>query len=121
MERVTVHKNQLKKSRTLSDAGFYVLIIDEFPDEEQIFLGLSSEPKHSEQEALDQLALVENIYASGMKGNKVYIIGGEVKVWHDTNNLGEEVFVAYEQICFPGVDAAKALELRAATLSTNIS
>ncbi len=113
MERVTVRKNQLKKSRTLSDAGFYVLIIDEFPEEEQVFLGLSSEPKPTEKEAMDQLSLIEDVYASAMKGDKVYVIDGEVKVWHDKNDKDEYVFVAYEQISFPGINAERALEIRA--------
>jgi hypothetical protein len=108
MERVTVHKHQLVKSRTLNDAGFYVLIVPEYPDEEQIFLGLCSEPKASEKEALDQLSVIELIYAQGMKGDKVYVIDGEVKIWHEG-----EVFVAYEQICFPGVNSERALELKA--------
>lgn len=113
MERITVRKHELKKSRTLSDAGFYVLILDEYPDEEQVFLGLCSEPKPTEQEAMDQLALVENVYASAMKGDKVYVIDGEIKIWHDKNDKDEEVFVAYEQISFPGVNAERALEIRA--------
>ena len=110
MERVTVHRSQLTKSRTLNDAGLYILILPEFLDEEQVFLGLSSESQPTEQAALDQLQVVEDVYSSSkaMKGDKVYVLEGEIKVWHQ-----DDSFVAYERICFPGVNAERALEIRA--------
>jgi hypothetical protein len=117
MERITVQKTQLTKSGTLNEAGKYVLVLPEYPDEEQIFLGICSEPVDTEEQALKQLEAIEMIYTQGMKGDKVYLLGGEIKVWSDTNAEGNKVFVAYEQICFPGVTAERALELRAAIFS----